>query len=207
MTHGDDLGLVLPPKIAPIKVYIVPIGKLEEDSPVMVATKNIENSLLSEKITFKTDLSDKTPGFKFAEAEVKGYPIRIEIGPRDLENGEVTLVRRDTLEKIKVKVEDACASVKELLEEIQKDMYNRALERRNTMLHFANTWDEMKSISETKPGFIKVNWCKDAACEDRVKDELGLKSRCIPLEDNEPTGKCTICGKDAKCQVYFGKQY
>jgi len=205
MTHGDDRGLVLPPKIAPIKVIIIPIGK--DNQVVEDAIGSITKELNTLNISSKVDRTDKTPGFKFAEAEVKGYPIRIEIGPRDLENGHITLVRRDTLEKIQVAVKDAAKRINELLDIIQKDMYDRALKRRDSMLYDAATWDELKSLATTKPGFVKINWCGDVACENKIKDELGLKSRCIPLDDPEPTGPCAVCGHDAKHQVYFGKQY
>lgn len=207
MVHSDDLGLVLPPKIAPIKVMIIPIGKYDEENEVIKTARNLESQLIENDITVKMDLTDKTPGFKFAEAEVKGYPIRVEIGPRDLENGEVVLVRRDTLEKIKIAKEDAKDKIIELLETIQKDMYNRALERRNTMLYTAKTFEEMKEIANTKPGFIKINWCGDMDCELKVKEELGIKSRCIPDGDEKADGKCAICGKEGKYHLYFGKQY
>ncbi len=205
MTHSDDLGLVLPPKIAPIKVVLIPIGKANEEVDKAIAT--IKNDLDKLEISNKLDNSDKSPGFKFAEAEVKGYPLRIEIGPRDLENGEVTLVRRDTLEKMKVEVEKASTECVKLLETMQQEMYDRALKRRDTMLYFAEDYEEFKTIATTKPGFIKINWCGDVACENKIKDDLGLKSRCIPQDDHEPNGPCAVCGKDAKCQIYFGKQY
>lgn len=205
MTHSDDAGLVLPPKIAPTKVIIIPIGK--DNDLVKSTIDSLVENLNDAGITNKVDWSDKTPGFKFAEAEVKGYPIRVEIGPRDLEEGFVTLVRRDTLEKIKVVVNEICSKIPALLEIIQKDMYDRALARRNTMLYFAKDYDELKDIALNKAGFVKINWCGNVECEDKIKDELGLKSRCIPLDDHEPNGQCAVCGKDAKCQIYFGKQY
>lgn len=205
MTHSDDFGLVLPPKIAPIKVIVIPIGK--DTDEVESAIKTILSSLDEMDISNKVDRTDKTPGYKFAEAEVKGYPIRIEIGPRDVERDVVTLVRRDTREKIEVAIEECAKKIEMLLEEIQKDMYDRALKRRDSMLYFANNYEEMKEIATTKPGFIKINWCGEVACEDKIKEDMGLKSRCIPLEDHEPNGVCAVCGKDAKCQIYFGKQY
>lgn len=205
MTHSDDLGLVLPPKIAPVKVIIIPIGK--ENAKVEETIAKIREDLGKLELSNKLDESDKSPGFKFAEAEVKGYPIRIEIGPRDLENDEVTLVRRDTLEKMKVKCEDVAKTCVELLDTIQKDMYDRALKRRDSMLYFAKDYDEFKKIATTKPGFIKINWCGCVECEDKIKEDLGLKSRCIPMDEHDPDGPCAVCGKDAKCQIYFGKQY
>lgn len=207
MTHGDDRGLLLPPKIAPIKVIIVPIGKLDKDEKLNEMCNKIHKELISANISSKIDMSDKTPGYKFAEAEIKGYPIRIEIGSRDLENNSVTLVRRDTLEKIQVSlVEDIPSVIENLLNDIQKSMYAKALERRNNMLYKANNWEEFKSLSN-KSGFILANWCGSEECENRVKDELGLKSRCIPEGESKPDGICAICGKPSKCKLYFGKQY
>ena len=206
MVHGDDRGLVLPPRIAPIKVIIIPIGN---DENVNFALKEITEELKDCSITYHIDNSNKTPGFKFAEAEVKGYPIRIEIGKRDLENECVTIVRRDTLEKIKVSVSDAIIKVNELLINIQNDMYKRALERRNSMIYYPNTYDEMIDIAKNKPGFIYTNWCGNEECENKIKEDLGLKSRCIPFEGADPTGdkKCICCGKDAKTKIYWAKQY
>lgn len=203
MTHSDDRGLVLPPKIAPIKVNLIPIGN---DDIILNKIEEIKNSLDKENITNNIDNSDKTPGFKFAESEVKGYPIRLELGRRDMEQGKVTLVRRDTLEKIDVPFEEILNTIKNLLESIQENLYNRALERRNTMLYTASTYDEFKTIASTKSGFIKINWCGDVACEDKIKDETGLKSRCI-LEEEQTDGKCIVCGKDGKHKIYFGRQY
>lgn len=205
MTHSDDRGLVLPPKIAPVQVIIVPIGK--DNSDVEKAVDSISKQLDDLNISYKVDNSDKSPGFKFAEAEVKGYPIRLEVGPKGLEKGLVTLVRRDTLEKEDFEVDKAVSFVEKKLEDIQINLYKRAEERRNLMLHFAENFEEMKEISENKPGFIKINWCGNVECEDKIKKDLGLKSRCIPLENHEPTGKCTVCGKEAECQIYFGRQY
>ncbi len=203
MTHGDDNGLVLPPNIAPYKTIIIPIGK---DESVNEKCNELMNDLLDKNISCKIDLSDKTPGFKFADAEVKGYPVRIEVGPRDLANGLVTLVRRDTFEKIQVKVEDVVSEIDKLLKEIQDNLYDRALKRRDSMIYEANTFDEFINIAMNKPGFIKINWCGDVACENKIKDECGFKSRCL-IEDEEITGSCCCCGKEAKHRIYFGRQY
>lgn len=206
MVHGDDRGLVLPPKIAPYKVIVVPIGN---DNTVSKALDKIIEDLKDSNISYKIDNRDKTPGFKFAEAEVKGYPIRIEIGKRDLQNGVVTIVRRDTLEKESVDVCEAIIKVNELLINIQNDMYNKALKRRNSMVYNADNYEEMTNISKTKSGFIYTNWCGSLECENKIKDDLGLKSRCIPFEENKPTGnkKCVCCNKDAKTKIYWAKQY
>ncbi len=206
MVHGDDRGLVLPPRIAPVKAIVIPIGNDEKvDNALKEITEDLEDSL----ITYKVDNSNKTPGFKFAEAEVKGYPVRIEVGKRDLESGVVTIVRRDTLEKVQVPVDEAVMKVNELLINIQNDMYNKALERRNSMVYNADTYEEMSNIAKNKPGFIYTNWCGDVLCENKIKDDLGLKSRCIPFEGAEPTGnkKCVCCGKEATTKIYWAKQY
>lgn len=206
MVHGDDRGLVLPPRIAPVKAIVIPIGN---DEKVDNALKEITEDLKDSLITYKVDNSNKTPGFKFAEAEVKGYPVRIEVGKRDLENGVVTIVRRDTLEKVQVPVDEAVMKVNELLINIQNDMYDKALERRNSMVYNADSYEEMSDIAKNKPGFIFTNWCGDEACENKIKDDLGLKSRCMPFEGADPTGnkKCVCCGKEATTKIYWAKQY
>ncbi len=202
MTHSDDRGLVLPPKIAPIKVCLVAIKNTEE---VLDALANIKEELLKNGITCFLDDSAKSAGYKFAEAEVKGYPIRLELGPRDLENKEITLVRRDTLEKEVISIAKVNKVIPEVLLKIQDNLYNRALERRNSMLYEAKNYQEFQEIAINKPGFIKINWCGDVACEDKIKNDTTLKSRCIIPE--EVDGPCCICGKDAKYKIYFGKQY
>ena len=201
MTHGDDHGLVLPPKIAPFKTIIIPIGDVSEK------LEELKNNLKNNNITFKVDERDKTPGFKFAEAEVKGYPVRIELGKRDLENNLVTLVRRDTLEKVQVSFEEVIPKLNELLDIIQKDMFERAKARRDSMIYDAKTYEELKTLATTKDGgFIKINWCGNVECENKIKDEFGIKSRCL-IENEQVTGPCTVCGKEAKTRLYIGRQY
>lgn len=201
MTHGDDRGLVLPPYIAPIQVIIIPIGK-----DIGEIASDIESRLKEVGITCKVDDRDKTAGYRFAEAEVKGYPVRVEVGKRDLENGLVTLVRRDTLEKILVKPEDIIGSIKSLLDVIQQDMLLSAKKRRDSMIYEAKSYEQMKEIASSKNGFIKVNWCGDVKCEDKIKDDMGIKSRCL-IEDEEVDGPCVCCGRKASSKIYFGKQY
>lgn len=204
MTHSDDLGLVLPPKIAPIKVDIIPI----KETDVVVDTINkLKQQLEAENITYIVDNSDKTPGYRFANAEVKGYPIRIEIGPRDLENNHVTLVRRDTLEKITINVEEIVEKIKYLLDDIQDNLYKRALDRRDSMIYDINTYQELEEMSKKSGGFAFVNWCGSQECEDKIKDDLGLKSRCIPFTNHEADDNCVCCNKEAVTKIYFGKQY
>ena len=204
MVHADNYGLVLPPRIAPTQVVIIPIGTSEE---VMNIVDKYETLLKDNGVSVKKDLSEKSPGFKFAEAEVNGIPVRIEIGERDLKENKVTFVRRDTREKIvENKDLDVVTYVKDLLETIQKDMYNRAVERRDKLTFTAHNLDEMRVILNTQPGFIHADWCGDPECESRIKEIKGCKSRCIqdlPLVD----GKCVCCGKEAKHMVIWGKSY
>lgn len=204
MVHGDDYGLVLPPKIAPIKVDVIPIGN---DILTSSEIEIIKSKLSENNITFKVDDSDKTPGFKFAESEVNGTPIRIEIGKRDLENKKVTLVRRDTREKISVDINEVIDKVKFLLTDIQDNLYNKALEKMNALTFEASTMSEMESIIKEHPGFIKADWCGRSECEVKLKDKTSIKSRCILENEKLITGKCAICGKPAKELVVWGIQY
>lgn len=200
MVHGDDRGLVLPPKIAPFKVMIIPIGDVSEK------LEELKMTLKNADITYKVDDSNKTPGFKFAEAEVKGYPIRIELGKRDLENDMVTIVRRDTLEKIYVSFDNIVNEVTRLLEVIQKDMFDKAKVRRDSMIYDAKNYDELLDIAKNKRGFVKINWCGSEECENKIKEDTAMKSRCL-IEDESVTGPCTVCGKKAITRLYVGKQY
>lgn len=201
MTHGDNHGLVLPPNIAPTKIVFIPIGKEDE---VLNTVKELANTL-PEEITYQIDDSEKSPGFKFADAEVKGIPIRVEIGKRDLENNEITLVRRDTLEKETISIPAFKERVEKLLVEIQNNMYDRALKRRDSMIYEAKTKEEFQDIAQNKPGFILIPWCGNTSCEDKIKEETGLKSRCIKEEISDDV--CAYCGEKAKYKIYFGKQY
>ncbi|MBO5376623.1 MAG: proline--tRNA ligase [Bacilli bacterium] len=205
MVHSDDYGLVLPPRIAPVQVTIIPIGKSEE---VMSLVNKYSILLKEQNISVTCDLTEKSPGFKFAEAEVKGIPVRIEIGERDLKENKVTFVRRDTREKIVQSTDlDVVNYVKELLDTIQNDMYNRALERRENLTFVAHNLSDMENILNTQPGFIHADWCGDEACELKVKEIKGCKSRCILEDEKLIDGKCVVCGKDAKHHVVWGIQY
>ena len=204
MVHSDDYGLVLPPKIAPRQVVIIPIGSSEK---VINLANKYKEELNKNNITTYIDLTEKSPGFKFAEAEVNGIPIRIEIGERDLEKDIITIARRDTREKTQESVNiNIVQYIKTLLEIIQKDMYNRAKERRDKLTFEAHNLDEMTKILNTQPGFIHAMWCGDAACENKIKEIKGCKSRLI-TEDSLIDGKCVCCGKEAKHHVIWGIQY
>lgn len=204
MVHADDYGLVLPPRIAPRQVVIIPIS---DDEKVIELAQKYNQELNNNGITSYIDNSEKSPGFKFAEAEVNGIPLRIEIGKRDLENNNITLVRRDTREKIIRPIEDSISNyIKDLLEIIQKDMYDRALERQNKLTFTATNMEEIKRILNTQPGFIHGDWCGNTECENKMKEIKGCKSRCI-VEEELITGKCVCCGKEAKHHVIWGIQY
>ncbi len=205
MVHSDDDGLVLPPKIAPLQVRIIPIGK--DDDVKEYVNKYLE-TLKNAGLTVDVDNSEQSPGYRFAEAEVLGIPVRIEVGHRDLEKGTITIVRRDTKEKIQVSKDcDIVKVVKETLDAMQKEMLERATIRRDNMTYTAKTLDEFANIMNTTPGFIKADWCGDAECEAKIKEIRGTKSRCI-LENEKPlTGKCIVCGKEAKHLVLWGIQY
>jgi prolyl-tRNA synthetase len=205
MVHADDYGLVLPPRIAPKQVVIVPIGN---DDKVLELCNKYKEKLTNNDIVCYIDDSDKSPGFKFAEAEVNGIPVRIEVGARDLAENKITFARRDTGEKMQVSLDnlDVVKYTKDLLETIQHDMYERAIERRDKLTFTAKNLEDMENILNTQPGFIHADWCGDPNCEVRIKEIKGCKSRCIT---DEPlvTGKCVCCGKDAKHHVIWGIQY
>lgn len=204
MTHGDDNGLVLPPAIAPIQVVIVPIASHKE-GVVEKATEICES--LKKVCRVKLDNSDQTPGWKFAEYEMKGVPLRLEIGPRDIENNQCVVVRRDNREKIFVNLDELTTRIPELLAEYHDALYNKALERRETMTYDAKNLDEMKEIADTKPGFIRAMWCGDRECEDKLKEIAGVTSRCIPFEQEHIGDTCVCCGKKADKMLYWGKAY
>ena len=205
MVHSDDYGLVLPPRIAPKQVVIIPIG---DDEKVNTLCNEYKDKLLKHGITAYIDNTDKSPGFKFAEAEVNGIPVRIEVGARDLAENKITVARRDTREKLVTDADtDIVTYISVLLDTIQRDMYDRAVERRDSLTFEAHTLEDMEKILNTQPGFIHAMWCGDEACETKIKEIKGCKSRCI-LEDGEKIDdKCVCCGKPATKHVIWGIQY
>ncbi len=205
MVHGDDSGLVLPPRIAPTQVMIIPIAQHKEG--VLDKASELLDTLKENSIRVKMDASEKTPGYKFSEQEMLGIPIRIEIGPKDIEQEQCVLVRRDTSEKIIVKLDEVTKKVPELLEQIQKNMYAKAKEFLDSHIYEANTMAEFKDIAANNIGFVKASWCGDEACEENIKAETnGFGSRCI-LENEQVADKCIYCGKDAKHKIMWGKSY
>ena len=205
MVHGDNSGLVLPPRIAPTQVCVIPIQMQKEG--VLDKAQEVKAALASSGLRVKLDDADKSPGWKFSEAEMRGIPVRIELGPKDIAAGQAVVVRRDTREKIMVAIEELADKVAEVLETMQKDMLERARTHRDAHTYTAKDLDEFKDIAENKPGFIKAMWCGDQACEDALKEEAGVTSRCMPFEQEEITCECICCKKPAKTMVYWGKAY
>ena len=203
MVHGDNEGLVLPPKVAPTQVVIVPIRQNLEG--VMEKTLEVKDMLSNFRV--KVDDSDKSPGWKFSESEMRGIPVRVELGPKDIEAGQAVLVRRDTHEKITVAIDEIPAKVGELLETIQHDMFERAKAHRDAHTYDAHSLEEMKDIADNKPGFIRAMWCGCQECEDKLKEEVGVTSRCMPFKQEKLADTCVYCGKPATKMVYWGKAY
>ena len=204
MTHGDDNGLVLPPAVAPIQLVIVPIASHKEG---VLDKANELKEKLSKVCRVKLDDTDNSAGWKFAEYEMKGVPLRLEIGPKDIENNRCVVVRRDSSEKIFVSLDELEQRVPELLQEVHDGLYQKALDRRAAMTFTAKDFAELKDIADNKPGFIKAMWCGERECEDKLKDELGITSRCIPFEQEQLSDTCVCCGKPAKHMLYWGKAY
>ena len=205
MVHGDNSGLKLPPRIAPIQVMIVPIRQDAEG--VMDKSQEVLEALKGCDIRAKIDATDKSPGWKFSEQEMRGIPVRIELGPKDIEKNQAVLVRRDTREKFVVSIEDIPAKAEELLEVIQNEMFNRALEHRNSHTYDAKTYEEFQKTIEEKPGFIRAMWCGSQECEDKIKEDTAATSRCIPFNQDQISDTCVCCGKPAKKMVYWGRAY
>ena len=204
MTHGDDNGLVLPPMIAPIQTVVVPIAT-HKKGVTEKATEVYER--LNKVCRAKIDITDQSPGWKFAEYEMKGVPLRIELGPRDIENNVCVAVRRDNGEKTVLSLDELETKIPELLAAVQQGLYDKALARRESMTYDAHNLEEMTDIAENKPGFIRAMWCGDRECEDKLKEIAGVTSRCIPFEQATIDGKCVCCGKEAKHMLYWGKAY
>ena len=204
MTHGDDNGLVLPPAVAPTQVIIVPIAMHKEG--VLEKAEELRERL-SKVCRVKADTSDNSAGWKFAEYEMKGVPLRLEIGPKDIEKNQCVIVRRDNREKIFVSLDELETRIPELLQAVRDGLYEKALKRREEMTYTAKTLDEMKDIADNKPGFIRAMWCGDLACEEKLKEVAGVTSRCMPFEQDKFSDVCVCCGKPADKMLYWGKAY
>ncbi|TQS76474.1 proline--tRNA ligase [Ornithinibacillus gellani] len=204
MVHGDNRGLVIPPRIAPTQAMIVPIAQHKEG--VLDKAYDLRDKLKN-LIRVDIDASDKMPGWKFNEYEMKGIPVRIEMGPRDIEKNQVVLARRDTGEKEFVSIDDLEVRLPALLEEIQQDLFDKAFAHREMMTNVAADMDEFKQTLDEKSGFIKAMWCGDTACEEKIKEETSATSRCIPFEQEKVSETCVCCGKEAKELVYWARAY
>jgi len=205
MVHGDNSGLVLPPRIAPVQVMVIPIAQHKEG--VLDKAFAIRDELLKSGFKVKVDDSDKSPGWKFSEQEMKGIPVRIEIGPKDIEANQAVIVRRDTREKIVASLEDLSAKLSEVLETMQKEMLERARAHREAHTYDAHNYEEFVEIVNEKPGFVRGMWCGDQACEDKIKEDTTATSRCMPFHQEKISDVCVCCGKPAKSLVYWGKAY
>ena len=205
MTHGDDSGLVLPPSVAPIQVVIVPVQQHKEG--VLDAAASLEKTLKAAGIRVKTDDSEQSPGWKFAEYEMKGVPLRIEIGPRDIAEGKCVIVRRDNREKTFVSIDSVVEAVTSGLEALRNELYNKALENRERRTFDAFTLDELVKIASENSGYIRAMWCGELDCEMKLKEEADVTSRCIPFGQKPIGDKCVCCGREAKKLVYWGKAY
>lgn len=205
MTHGDDNGLVLPPAVAPIQVMVIPIamhkdGVLEKANEVCDRLKNICRA--------KIDASENSPGWKFAEYEMKGVPIRVEIGPKDIEKNQCVIVTRHNREKTFVSLDELETVIPQKLQEVRDGLYAAALENRERRTYTCKTLDEItEALEKNGDGFVKAMWCGDEACEDKVKELTGVGSRCIPLDQEQISDTCICCGKPAKHMLYWGKAY
>ena len=207
MAHGDDNGLILPPRIAPIQVVIIPAAQHKEG--VLDAARALRDKLAAAGLRVKLDDSDNSAGWKFSQYEMKGVPVRLEIGPRDIEANSCVLVSRVTREKKFVSLDNVEAEVAAMLDLVHNELLSRAQKNLEEKTFVAHDHDEFLEIAKNNPGFIKAMWCGDSACEDQLKDETGgVKSRCIPFgDDTRPSDVCACCGKPAKALVVWGRQY
>ncbi|MEG0273409.1 MAG: proline--tRNA ligase [Hydrogenoanaerobacterium sp.] len=204
MTHGDDNGLVLPPAIAPVQLIIVPVAQHKEG---VLEKANELRKRLSAIARVKVDNSDNSPGWKFAQYEMKGVPLRLEIGPKDIEKDQCVIVRRDNREKIFVPLAELEAKVPELLKAVHDGLYAKALQNRENRTWNAKTMDDINEIFAKDTGFVKALWCGDTACEEMLKEKTGVSSRCMPFDGQGEKGVCVCCGKPAEKMVYWGKAY
>lgn len=206
MVHGDDNGLVLPPRVAPIQVMIVPVMQHKEG--VLDKAYELEKQLKAAGLRVKVDASDKTPGYKFADAEMRGIPVRLEIGPKDIEKGQCVLAKRVDGSKAVYPLDDQLGStILSMLDDIHEEMYQKALVFRDANIRTAHNYDEFKDIMEKQGGYVRMMWCGDEACESKIKEDTAATSRCIKEDEQAFGDVCPVCGKPAKKVVYFAKAY
>lgn len=205
MVHGDDSGLVLPPRIAPTQAVVIPIAAHKEG--VLDEARKLKDSIAAAGLRVKLDDSDKSPGWKFSEQEILGIPARIEIGPKDIEAGQCVIVRRDNREKTVVPIADAAKELQRILDEEHNDMYERAKKHLYDNLFEVTDYETFKDTIANKPGFVKAMWCGDLECELKIKEDTTATSRCMPFEQEKLSDVCVCCGKPAKKMVYWGKAY
>ena len=205
MVHGDNSGLVLPPKIAPTQVMVIPIMQKKEG--VLEKAAELKDRLAAKGFRVKVDDTDKSPGWKFSEQEMRGIPVRVEIGPKDIEANKCVICRRDTREKLECSLDELEAKIGEVLEKMQVEMLENARARRDAQTYVATNMEEFRAIFAEKSGFVKAMWCGEQACEDKIKEELSVTSRCMPFEQEELSDVCVCCGKPAKKMVYWGRAY
>ena len=206
MTHGDNNGLVLPPRIAPVQVVAIPIAA-HKNPEVLETVKAILEKLDAAGIRTKLDVSEQSMGWKCAEYEMRGVPVRLELGPRDLENGQCCLVRRDNREKVFAPIEGIEGSVKKLLDDIHDNLYAMAKKNLEENTFDLTTWEEVRDMAQGRGGFAHTKWCGSLECELAMKEKAGVSSRCMPLEQSGTTGKCPVCGKECTTDIYWGVAY
>ena len=205
MTHGDDNGLILPPRIAPIQLVIIPVAQHKEG--VLEKAEELRR-VLAGRFRVRLDDSDNSTGWKFSQYEMKGVPLRLELGPRDMENNSCVLVSRVTREKTVVSLDNLPDAVEQALQKVHDELYQRTLENRDRRTYEARSLDEFLDLAANQSGYIKAMWCGDAACEEQLKDQTGgVKSRCIPFVEDHLSDVCVCCGKPAKHMVIWGRQY
>jgi prolyl-tRNA synthetase len=205
MTHGDNSGLVLPPRIAPIQAMVIPVAQHKDG--VLEAAYALLRRLKAAGIRAKIDDSDQSMGWKAAQYEMKGVPLRVEIGPKDIEKGQCCICRRDSGEKLFVPLDQLEDDVKWLLDEVHRGLYNRAKKNLDDHTRTCRTVDEVKTFMETEGGFARTMWCGDLECELKMKEEAGVSSRCMPLVQEQVSDTCVCCGKPAKHMIYWGIAY
>jgi prolyl-tRNA synthetase len=207
MTHGDDSGLILPPLVAPYQVVVVPIGRDNWRETVLPRAQQLRDELVAAGIRVTIDERDERPGWKFSEWELRGVPIRLEIGPKDIEKSQVMLARRDTREKLAVPMDGLTAAIRDLLDRIQRSLFERAVAFREEHTQRVDGYDAFKTVMEGRPGFVIAPWCGSADCEAQIKAETQATIRNMPLDAAAPSGGCVRCDKPASAEAWFAKAY